>query len=84
MMSLNEAKITDSIIENIIYWQEDDCDGLEEDIRALDDAITFIACGHQYPEMLSEKESISVIAALGFLKKRLRLFNGRERRNECK
>lgn len=80
MISLNKAYITDSMIEKIIYWQEEDCCGLEEDIRAIDDAITFMACGHEYPEMLSEKESMAVIAALGFLKRRLRLFNGKEKR----
>ena len=41
-------------------------------------AITFIACEHDAPGVLTEKESLSLIAALSFLKKRLCLFEGKE------
>lgn len=66
------------MLDAIRYWQENDKGGLEEDVKAIDSAITFIACEHDAPGVLSEKESLSLIAALSFLKKRLCLFEGRE------
>lgn len=78
MITLEKARITNRMLNNINYWQDDDFIGLEEDIRAIDDAITFIACERDDPGMISEKESLSVIAALSFLKRRLRMFDGKE------
>ena len=49
-----------------------------DDVKAIDDAIIFIACEHDAPGVLTEKESLSLIAALSFLKKRLCLFEGKE------
>lgn len=57
------------MLDAIRYWQENDKGGLEEDVKAIDSAITFIACEHDAPGVLSEKESLSLIAALSFYEK---------------
>jgi len=44
------------MLDAIRYWQENDKGGLEEDVKAIDSAITFIACEHDAPGVLSEKE----------------------------
>ena len=71
MMRLEDIRISNRMLDAIRYWLENDKGGLEEDVKAIDDAITFIACEHDAPGVLTEKESLSLIAALSFLKKRL-------------
>lgn len=78
MIRLEDICISNLMLDAIRYWQENDKGGLEEDVKAIDSAITFIACEHDAPGVLSEKESLSLIAALSFLKKRLCLFEGKE------
>ena len=78
MIRLEDICISNLMLDAIRYWQENDKGGLEEDVKAIDSAITFIACEHDTPGVLSEKESLSLIAALSFLKKRLCLFEGKE------
>ena len=78
MMRLEDIRVSNRMLDAIRYWQENDKGGLEEDVKAIDDAITFIACEHDAPGVLTEKESLSLIAALSFLKKRLCLFEGKE------
>ena len=70
MMRLEDIRISNRMLDAIRYWQEN--------VKAIDSAITFIACEHDAPGVLSEKESLSLIAALSFLKKRLCLFEGKE------
>ena len=76
MIRLEDICISNLMLDAIRYWQENDKGGLEEDVKAIDSAITFIACEHDAPGVLSE--SLSLIAALSFLKKRLCLFEGKE------
>lgn len=77
-MTIENVCVSKAMLDKIMYWQEDENIGLLEDIKTIDDAITFIACEHDDPGMLSEKESLSLIAALSFVKKRLRTFTGKE------
>ena len=78
MIILEDARISNQMLDTIRYWQEEEAMGLDEDIRAIDDAITIIACEHDDPSALTEKEALALIAALSFVKKRLRLFRGKE------
>lgn len=78
MMRLEDIRISDRMLNVIRYWQENDEGGLEEDIKVIDDAITFIACEHDVLDVLTEKELLSLITVLSFLKKRLCLFEGKE------
>lgn len=57
MIRLEDICISNRMLDAIRYWQENDKGGLEEDVKAIDDAITFIACEHDAPGVLTEKES---------------------------
>lgn len=82
MIRLEDICISNRMLDAIRYWQENDKGGLEEDVKAIDSAITFIACEHDAPGVLSEKESLSLIAALSFLKKDYVCLKERRNRNE--
>ena len=56
MIRLEDICISNRMLDAIRYWQENDKGGLEEDVKAIDSAITFIACEHDAPGVLSEKE----------------------------
>ena len=80
MITLENTCITAQILDTIRYWQEEELVGLEADIKSIDDAITFIACEHEMPMMNTEKEALSIIANLSFIKRRLIAFDGREKK----
>ena len=78
MITLENVRITDQMLEAVRYWQEEDILGLESDIKSIDDAITFIACEHECPRMNTDKEALTIIANLSYIKRRLIAFDGRE------
>ena len=49
MIRLEDICISNLMLDAIRYWQENDKGGLEEDVKAIDSAITFIACEHDAP-----------------------------------
>ena len=53
MIRLEDICISNLMLDAIRYWQENDKGGLEEDVKAIDSAITFIACEHDAPGVLS-------------------------------
>lgn len=77
MIILENARISNDMLEEIRFWQETD-GSLEEDITTIDNAITLIACGCECPMPNMEKEALSIIASLSFIKRKLRLFKGGE------
>lgn len=78
MITLENTRITDAMLNTIRFWQEDEALGLAEDLRAIDNAITFIACEHKSPMVNTEKEALAIISTLSFIKRRLRLFEWKE------
>lgn len=78
MITLENAHVTTGILNTIRYWQEEDFAGLNEDIKAIDDAVAFIACERDNPGISTDRELLTIIAALSFLKRRLCLFDGEE------
>ena len=55
MMRLEDIRISNRMLDAIRYWQENDKGGLEEDVKAIDSAITFIACEHDAPVYFLKK-----------------------------
>lgn len=74
MTELDGIKITEAMKEELRVWQEDKCCVLDIDIETISDAICIIAREHECPDLNNEKEALSIISNLSFLRKKLKHF----------
>lgn len=79
MITLQDVRITDDMLNTIRVWQGNEFN-VSGTIEAIDNIITFIACEHECQKLNTEKEALSIIATLSFLKRELRLFDGKEKK----
>ena len=71
MIRLEDICISNLMLDAIRYWQENDKGGLEEDVKAIDSAITFIACEHDAPGVLTEKRITVAYRSSKFSEKKI-------------
>lgn len=77
MIIVDEIRITNGMKEIMVGWQDEKYALLDADIEAIENAVCFIASEHECPKEDNEKEALTIIAELSYLRKKLKRFYGR-------
>lgn len=82
MITVDGVRITEGMKEVLKNWQNEKYLLLDCDIEAIADAVCFIACEHECPEGHNDKKAMAIIAGLSIVRKKLKVFTGKEYSNE--